>query len=164
MVIITKQDFQQHLGMDASCSTSQHSLFFFFVFIHLFVFDCPGSLLLWCGSGAGFFQLRQVGATLCCGTRSSHCGGFSCYRAQALGLTGFNSCSTWALYLWLQSAGSVVVAIGLSCSAACGIFLDKGSHLCALHWQADFNPLCHQGSLQHTLTGSSEIFKSVRFS
>ena len=37
----------------------------------------------------------------------------------------------------LQSAGSVVVAHGLSCSTACGIFLDQGLNSCPLHWQAD---------------------------
>ena len=37
----------------------------------------------------------------------------------------------------LWSAGSVVVAHGLSCSAACGIFPDQGSNPCPLHWQAD---------------------------
>ena len=29
------------------------------------------------------------------------------------------------------------MAHGLSCSAACGIFLDQGSNPCPLHWQAD---------------------------
>ena len=33
-----------------------------------------------------------------------------------------------------------------SCSAACGIFPDQGSNPCPLHWQADFQPLRHQGS------------------
>ena len=33
------------------------------------------------------------GATLCRGTRASHCGGFSCYGLWTLG--------TWAQYLWL---------------------------------------------------------------
>ena len=37
----------------------------------------------------------------------------------------------------LRSAGSVVVAHGLSCSAACGIFPGQGSNPCPLHWQAD---------------------------
>ena len=37
----------------------------------------------------------------------------------------------------LESAGSVVVAHGLSCSEACGIFPDQGSNPCPLHWQAD---------------------------
>ena len=37
----------------------------------------------------------------------------------------------------LQSASSVVAAHSLSCSTACGIFLDQGSNLCPLRWQAD---------------------------
>ena len=48
--------------------------------------------------------------------------------------------------LLLQSAGSVVVAHGLSCPVACGIFPDQGSNPCPLHWQADSQPLRHQGS------------------
>ena len=43
-------------------------------------------------------------------------------------------------------AGSVIVAHGPSCSAACGIFPDQGSNPCPLHWQADSQPLRHQGS------------------
>ena len=35
---------------------------------------------------------------------------------------------------------SVVVALRVSCSRACGIFLDQSSNLCALHWQADSLP------------------------
>ena len=35
---------------------------------------------------------------------------------------------------------------GLSCSAACGIFPGQGSNPCPLHWQADSQPLRHQGS------------------
>ena len=45
-----------------------------------------------------------------------------------------------------RRAGLVVVAHGLSCSAACGIFPDQGSNPCPLHWQADSQPLRHQGS------------------
>ena len=70
-----------------------------------------------------------------CGARASHCGGFSCWAAWALGTwasvvvaRGLSSCGTWA---------SVVVAHGLSCSAACGIFPDQGLNPCPLHWQAD---------------------------
>ena len=40
-------------------------------------------------------------------------------------------------FLWLQSPASAVVALGLSCSIAHGIFLDQGSKPFALHWQAD---------------------------
>ena len=50
----------------------------------------------------------------------SSCSGFSGHGAQALGC-----------------AGSVVVAHGPSCPAACGIFPDQGSNLCPLHWQVD---------------------------
>ena len=45
-----------------------------------------------------------------------------------------------------RRAGSVVVAHGPSCSAACGIFPDQGSNPRPLHWQADSQPLHHQGS------------------
>ena len=45
-----------------------------------------------------------------------------------------------------RHAGSVIVAHGPSCSAACGILPDQGSNLCSLHWQADSQPLPHQGS------------------
>ena len=41
------------------------------------------------------------------------------------------------------------MAHGLSCSAACGIFLDQGLNLYPLHWQADSYPLHHQGSPPH---------------
>ena len=73
-----------------------------------------------------------------CGKRgplsSSRCAGLSLSRPLLLRSTG-SSC-----------AGSVVVAHGPSCSAACGIFPDQGSNPCALHWQADSQPLRHQGS------------------
>ena len=70
----------------------------------------------------------------------------------------FSSCGKWGpLFiavcgpLLLRStgsrrAGSVVVAHGPSCSAACGIFPDQGSNPCPLRWQADSQPLRHQGS------------------
>ena len=45
-----------------------------------------------------------------------------------------------------RHAGSVVVAHGLSCSAACGIFPDQGLNPFSLHWQADSQPLHHQES------------------
>ena len=45
-----------------------------------------------------------------------------------------------------RRAGSAVVAHRSSCSAACGILPDQGSNPCPLHWQADSQPLRHQGS------------------
>ena len=56
---------------------------------------------------------------------------------------------SWPLLLWStgsRRAGSVIVAHRPSCSAACGIFPDQGSNPCPLHWQADSQPLHHQGS------------------
>ena len=38
------------------------------------------------------------------------------------------------------------MAHGPSRSAACGIPPDEGSNPCPLHWQADSQPLRHQGS------------------
>ena len=37
----------------------------------------------------------------------------------------------------LQACLMVVEVYGLSCSEACGIFLDQGWNPCPLHWQAD---------------------------
>ena len=57
----------------------------------------------------------------------------------------------WLLLLWSMGSrctGSVVVAHRLSCSVACGILPDQGSNPCPLPWQADSQPLHHQGSPQ----------------
>ena len=43
----------------------------------------------------------------------------------------------------LSSTGSTVVVHGLSCPAACGIFLDQGLNLGLLHWLEDSSPLSH---------------------
>ena len=43
-------------------------------------------------------------------------------------------------------AGPAAMAHGPSRSAARGILLDRGTNPCPLHWQADSQPLCHQGS------------------
>ena len=85
-----------------------------------------------------------MGATLCCGVQASHCGGFSCCGAQALGMQA-----------------SVVVARGLSCSAACGIFPDQGLNLCPLHWQADSQPLRHHGSPPFNFYAIIECLKDL---
>ena len=126
-------------------SYSSSHLFFILVRIRwdsiilflFFFFGCVGSSLL----QAGFLQLWQAGATLRCGAQASHCGGFSCCGAWALGSQG----SVVVAY-GLQSAGSVVVAHGFSCFVECGIFLDQESNLCPLHQQADSQPQHHQGS------------------
>ena len=79
-----------------------------FIYFILF-FGCIGSSLL----HPGFLQLQQTGATLRCGVRASHCGGFSCCGARALGTQasvvvarGLNSCGFWALERRLSSRGA----------------------------------------------------------
>ena len=68
------------------------------------------------------------------GRSSSRCTGLSLLRPLLLRSTGS------------RRAGSVVVAHGPSWSTACGILPDQGSNPCPLHWQADSQPLHHQGS------------------
>ena len=72
------------------------------------------------------------------GHASSRCAGLSLSRPLLLRSTGSRRAGA--------GAGSVVVAHGPSCSVACGIFPDQGSNPCPLHWQADSQPLRHQGS------------------
>ena len=50
-----------------------------------------------------------------------------------------------------RRAGSVIVAHGPSCSTACGILPDQDSNPCPLHWQADSQPLRHQGSPENSV-------------
>ena len=60
-------------------------------------------------------------------------GGHSSSRCTGLSLS-------WPLPLrstGSRRAGSVVVAHGPSGSVACGIFPDRGTNPCPLHWQAD---------------------------
>ena len=112
------------------------SLFFFsnlfiYLFIYLFI-----SWLCWV-----FVSVRGLPpAAASGGHSSSRCAGLSPSRPLPLRSTGS------------RHAGSVVVAHGPSCSAAYGIFPDQGSNPCPLHWQADSQPLRHQGGpLQFSL-------------
>ena len=61
----------------------------------------------------------------------------------------------------LQSTGSVFVVYGHSCSKARGIFQDRGSNLCPLHWQVDSLPLSHQISLGNIVFFASEYLISA---
>ena len=82
-----------------------------------------------------FVSVRGLSlVTVSGGHSSSQCAGLSLSRPLLLRSTGSGR------------AGSVVVAHGTSCSLACGILPDQGSNPCPLHWQADSQPLRHQGS------------------
>ena len=94
-----------------------HSFYLFiYLFIYLFVF--------WlCWVFVSVWGLSLVAASG--GHSSSRCAGLSPSRPLPLWSTGS------------RRAGSVVVAHGPNCSAACGILPDQGSSPCPLHWQAD---------------------------
>ena len=82
------------------------------------------------------------------GHSSSWCAGLSLSRPLLLRSTGS------------RHAGSVVVAHGPSCSRGMWDFPDKGLNPCPLHWQADSQPLCHQGSPAHVLFTKNEPLHS----
>ena len=106
-----------------------HSIFFF-TFFGLFIYLFIYLWLCWV-----FVSVRGLSLVAASGGHSSSwCAGLSLSRLLLLQSTGS------------RRAGSVIVAHGPSCSAACGIFPDQGSNLCPLHWQADSQPLRHQGS------------------
>ena len=77
--------------------------------------------------------LQQVGAS--CRAWVSHCRGFSCCRAWALGQMAFSHYSFQALQHRL-----------CGCCKACGIFPDQGSNPCPRYWKEHSLPLSHQGN------------------
>ena len=54
-----------------------------------------------------------MGATLHCIVLASHCGGFSCYGAQALESAGFSSRSLWSLGCGLSSCAGASLLRGM---------------------------------------------------
>ena len=114
-----------------SCSVCWHiivysilSWFFFKIYLFIYFWLC------WV-----FVSVRGLSLVVASrGHSSSRCTGLSLSRPLLL----WSTCS--------RRAGSVVVAHGPSCSVACGIFPDQGSNPCPLYWQADSQPLRHQGS------------------
>ena len=125
---------------------SREILFFFFlkVILNLFIYLFIYFWLCWV-----FVSVRGLSLVVASrGHSSSRCTGLSLSRPLLLRSTGS------------RCTGSVVVAHGPSCSVACGIFPDQGSNPCPLHWQADSQPLRHQGSpgkffeVQHINTDS----------
>ena len=110
---------------------------FKFLFIYLFIYFW----LRWV-----FVSVRGLSLVAASGGHSSlRCAGISPSRPLLLRSTGS------------RRAGSVVVAHGPSCSAACGILPDQGSNPCPLHWQADSQPLRHQGRPLHSFLWLSNI-------
>ena len=97
---------------------------FFFIYLFIYLWLCWVFVSVW--------GLSLVAASR--GHFSSRCTSLSLSRPLLLRSTGS------------RRAGSVTVAHGPSCSAACGILPDQGSNPGPLHRQADSQPLRHQGS------------------
>ena len=109
-----------------------YSYFLFFKHVNFFI-----SLLLYLWLCWVFVSVRGLSLVAASGGHSSsRCAGLPLSRPLLLQSTGS------------RRAGSVVVAHWPSRSAACGILPDQGSNPCPLHWQADSQPLRHQGSPQ----------------
>ena len=104
-------------------------LFFFYFWLHTVFVFFSFSLRLVFVAALGLSLVEASG-----GHSSLQCTGFSLRWLLLLRSTGS------------RHAGSVVVVHGFHRSAACGIFPDQGSNPCLLHWQADSQPLRHQGS------------------
>ena len=113
------------------CNITMHFFFVLILFIYLW--------LCW-----AFVSVRGLSLVAASGGHcSSRCAGLSLSWPLLLRSTGS------------RRAGSVVVAHGPSCPPACGIFPDQGSNLRLLHWQADSQPLRHQGSPESMLLNTT---------
>ena len=131
--------FQEYVGFTSLCLYGGRELrfhlgsvppslffFFFYKFIYFFIYFW----LCWV-----FISVQGLSLVVASGGHSSsRCASLSLSRPPLLRSTGS------------RRAGSVIVAHGPSRSAACGIFPDQGSNPCPLHWQANSQPLHHQGS------------------
>ena len=119
-------------------------LIYIFLIIYLFIYLFIYLWLCWV-----FVSVRGLSLVAASeGHSSSRCAGLSL---------------SWPLLLRSKGsrcAGSAIVAHGPSRSAACGIFPDQGSNPCPLHWQADSQPLRHQGSpISYTFNSLISLFK-----
>ena len=101
-----------------------YSFFGFGFFFFLFLFFNPTFVYLFILFWLCWVFVSVRGPSPAAASRghsSSQCAGLSLSRPLLLRSTGS------------RHAGSVVVAHGPSCSAACGIFPDQGSNTCPLH-------------------------------
>ena len=103
------------------------SFFFFNIYLFIYLFNL---WLCWV-----LISVRGPSLVVASGGHSSsRCVGLSLLWPLLLRSTGS------------RRAGSATAAHGPSCSVACGILPDQGSNPRPLHWQADSQPLRHQGS------------------
>ena len=124
----------KHLHHRSPLSKGQ-MLYFYLCLSRLFIYFFNFYLFIYLWLCWVFVSVRGLSLVAASGGHSSmQCAGLSLSWPLLLRSTGS------------RRAGSVTVAHRPSRSAACGIFPDQGSNPCPLHWQADSQPLHHQGS------------------
>ena len=133
--------------------SSLHSLFLkFYLFIYLLIFGCAGSLLLL----MGFLQLRRAGAALGYSAWASHCSGFSCCVARALG--------AWASVVVAHVGSSRtrartrVPCLGRRILSHCAT---REAPLCILYTSGDFAPEGDLQDLETFLVGTGQVREAV---
>ena len=149
---ILRSEFDCFLWCYLTCSSIPHvscelgarakalhsSSFFLLLLRFIYLFSFLAVLGLHCCTQASLVSVSRSYSLL-------QCAGFSMWWLLLLQSTSprcknFSSCTTWVpvvLDCQVQSAGSVVVTCGLSCSPTCGIFLDQGLNQCPLYCKAD---------------------------
>ena len=78
-----------------------------------------------------FYFLAMLG--VCCWVQASSSWGEAGLLSSCWALAS----QVWLLLMWIPNPEHGLSSCGLSCSAACGIFLDQGWNPYPLHWQAD---------------------------
>ena len=130
-----------HLVLSRCSTLEDWALLFLLFFLNKFIYFW----LCWV-----FVSVRGLSLVAASGGHSSsRCVGLSLSRPLLLRSTGS------------RRAGSVFVVHGPSCSVACGIFPDQGSNPCPLHWQADSQPLHHQGNPTSTVFFIFQFLKHI---
>ena len=103
--------YEKHLTVTVRCHFLKKISLFIYFWLHWVFVAVRGLSLV--ALSRGYSWLR--------------CMGFSLQWLLLLRSSGSRHAGSAVVARRLWSAGSVVVAHGLSCSAACGIFLDQGS-------------------------------------
>ena len=148
--LCSKQPNQDRTFLSSQKVSSCPSSFFFkapfffkdchlnFIYLFICLFVCLAALGLRCCARAfsscgeqGLFLVAMRGLLIAVASFAAE------HRLQVCGLQQLWHMASVVVFHGLQSAGSVVVAQRLSCSAACGIFPDQGLNQGPIHWQVD---------------------------
>ena len=76
-------------------------LMFMYYYYYYYYWLCWDFTATW-----AFSSCSEQGLLSSCSLRAPHCSGFSCWRARALGRSGFSSCGSWAPGRAFSSCGT----------------------------------------------------------